>query len=122
MSKTDEDSVMSYDCYQCNDTGCTTITGHDGKYYQTACDECGDPALDMAMMVAKHKTRADAAEARLGGIAGILDAVQARLMARDGLMTQSMASGITMEELSEIYEYATLDRPVVEPLPCATNK
>ena len=54
--------------------------------------------------------RADALAARLQRIAAIVEAVDAR---RSELKA---CDEITMAELSEIYQLATLDRPVVDPL------
>lgn len=59
--------------------------------------------------------RADAAEARLSRIAGIIEHVD-RLRIESDEPSISTVEKMAQAELSEIYEAATLDRPVVDPL------
>lgn len=73
--------------------------------------------LDKTIAVAADAVnRADAAEARLQRIAGILNDANERCMAGDGEVTLPLVEELTMADISKIYEAAALDRPVVDPL------
>ena len=93
-------SEKVYDCPDCCDTGYITVAGYDDKYHQAICEECGDPALDMAMLASECRTRAEKAEALVADLENqIAEGLAGMDQAKGRIAELEEALGLLIDEI-----------------------